>query len=115
VQGLYQQNEKGQKMSNEFDLEWAKLGGAVYAEFELGYSDATHANETDGGNVYFYDRRRDLFVVADRQKHDHTFSFYHKCTTHRLVDRVTSHFSSDCVELRMATRAECEAAGVEYI
>ncbi len=81
-------------MSNEFNLEWAKRGGVVNTSVNEEPSFAKHLTTKPDGRVLFQ-----FFVKNDESEQWH-FGFI---------------YPNDFHVLRMSTRAECEAAGVEYI
>lgn len=100
---------------SEFDLEWAKRGGVVYAEFEVGYHFQTKDGETCGGGLYFYERKRNLFSTVKRLGEYDCFSASKNADGVFSLSNVVSQCHGTCVILRMAAPKECEAAGVEYI
>jgi hypothetical protein len=81
-------------MSNEFNLEWAKRGGVVSTSVNEKPSFAKHLTTKRDGRVLLQ-----LFIKNDESE-QWNYGFI---------------YPNDFHVLRMATREECEEAGVEYI
>lgn len=82
--------------NTEFDWEWAKRGGVCI---------------TPGGTIILYSQRGALAVNRYPNSGDGNCDFFWGMPRKGVTIEEQAYMS----ELRMATRAECEAAGIEYI